>query len=90
MGARKLSVIQVARCPRDCLSIEVNGRTVRTFVILWVSAVEGYLLRGGGGFHCRSFSSYCSLEREKNRTPPKITRNVAAIMLVDRKDFQTF
>ena len=41
----------VAGCPlfRGCLSIEVNGRTVRTFRFvryIWVSAVEGYPLSG--------------------------------------------
>ena len=43
----KCPLYGVAGCPhfRGCLSIEVNGRTVRTFrivsIILWMSAVEG-------------------------------------------------
>ena len=42
---------RIARCPlfRGCLSIEVNGRTVRTLelsIISWVSAFEGCLLSG--------------------------------------------
>ena len=41
---QKLSVIWSMKR----LSIEVNGRTVRTFIISWVSAVEGCPL---GGIH---------------------------------------
>ena len=44
--AKNCPLYGVAGCPlfRGCLSIEVNGRTVGTFSISWVSAVE--CLRG--------------------------------------------
>ena len=47
LGPRKLSIIRSSRVLfRGYLSIEVNGRTVGTFKISWVSVVEGCLLSG--------------------------------------------
>ena len=54
LGLRKLSVIlwssRGGLLSRSCLSIEVSGKTVRTFrisVIFWVSAVERCPFRQG-------------------------------------------
>ena len=53
---------KVAECLlfKGCLSIEVNGRTVETFRIVWVSAVEECPLSGVPLFD--KIYRLCSLE----------------------------